>query len=73
MLHLFFMNEHDYKGLLTTYQKKSMDLFTQLVVAETKIEMLESKLREANSLIESLTNKINELEENSKSTEEDFV
>jgi peptidoglycan hydrolase CwlO-like protein len=67
------MNEHDYKGLLTTYQKKSMDLFTQLVVAETKIEMLESKLREANSLIESLTNKINELEENSKSTEEDFV
>jgi peptidoglycan hydrolase CwlO-like protein len=67
------MNEHDYKGLLTTYQKKSMDLFTQLVVAETKIEMLESKLREANSLIESLTNKINELGENSKSTEEDFV
>jgi peptidoglycan hydrolase CwlO-like protein len=67
------MNEHDYKGLLTTYQKKSMDLFTQLVVAETKIEMLETKLREANSLIESLTNKINELGENSKSTEEDFV
>jgi|APGre2960657404_1045060.scaffolds.fasta_scaffold05548_2 peptidoglycan hydrolase CwlO-like protein len=67
------MNEHDYKGLLTTYQKKSMDLFTQLVVAETKIEMLESKLREANSLIESLTNKINELGENSKSAEEDFV
>jgi peptidoglycan hydrolase CwlO-like protein len=67
------MNEHDYKGLLTTYQKKSMDLFTQLVVAETKIEMLETKLREANSLIESLTNKINELGENSKSAEEDFV
>lgn len=67
------MNEHDYKGLLTTYQKKSMDLFTQLVVAETKIEMLETKLREANSLIESLTDKINELEENCKSTEEDFV
>jgi len=67
------MNEHDYKGLLTTYQKKSMDLFTQLVVAETKIEMLESKLKEANSLIESLTDKIKELGENSKSTEEDFV
>jgi len=67
------MNEHDYKGLLTTYQKKSMDLFTQLVVAETKIEMLESKLKEANSLIESLTDKIEELGENSKSTEEDFV
>jgi peptidoglycan hydrolase CwlO-like protein len=67
------MNEHDYKGLLTTYQKKTIDLFTQLVVAETKIEMLEGKLRETNSLIESLTNKIKKLEENSKFTEKDFV
>jgi predicted RNase H-like nuclease (RuvC/YqgF family) len=64
------MNENDYKGLLATYQKKSMDLFTQLVVAETKIEILETQLNEANKLLEELTKKVNELSQN---TETDFV
>lgn len=46
-------NETDLKYLLNTYQKKSMDLFTQLVVAETKLEQaltriieLEEKLKQ---------------------------
>lgn len=55
------MEENDYKHLLSTYQKKSMDLFTQLVVLETKNEILEKKLRESNELIQMLTDKINEL------------
>ena len=38
------MNEQDYKSLLGVYQKKAMDLFTQLVVAESKIQILESQL-----------------------------
>jgi len=55
------MDENDYKHLLGTYQKKSMDLFTQLVILETKNEILEKKLQESNELIEKLTNRINEL------------
>jgi len=45
--------ENDLKYLLNTYQKKAMDLFTQLVVAETKLEQalvriteLEQKLKQ---------------------------
>jgi predicted RNase H-like nuclease (RuvC/YqgF family) len=67
------MNENDYKGLLATYQKKSIDLFTQLVVAETKIEMLEIQLNEANKVIEELTKKVNELKQSSPTAEKDFV
>lgn len=55
------MDENDYKNLLGTYQKKSMDLFTQIVVLETKNEILEKKLRESNELILKLTERINEL------------
>ena len=55
------MDENDYKNLLGTYQKKSMDLFTQIVVLETKNEILEKKLRESNELIFKLTERINEL------------
>lgn len=55
------MNESDYKNLLETYQKKSMDLFTQIVVLETKNGLLEKKLRESNELISKLTERINEL------------
>jgi hypothetical protein len=49
-------SETDLKYLLNTYQKKAMDLFTQLVVAETKLEQaltriseLERKLKEYES------------------------
>jgi hypothetical protein len=38
--------ENDLKYLLNTYQKKSMDLFTQLVVAETKLEQALTKIAE---------------------------
>ena len=55
------MDESDYKNLLETYQKKSMDLFTQIVVLETKNGLLEKKLRESNELISKLTERINEL------------
>ena len=48
------MNEDDYKGLITTYQRKSMDLFAQLVVAETKVEVLSAQLREAKLRIQQL-------------------
>jgi len=50
------MNEEDYKNLISTYQRKSMDLFTQLVVAETKVEMLDAQLREARLRIQQLEN-----------------
>jgi hypothetical protein len=50
--------ENDLKYLLNTYQKKAMDLFTQLVVAETKleqalakiVELEESEVKNANNL-----------------------
>jgi hypothetical protein len=39
-------SENDLKYLLNTYQKKAMDLFTQLVVAETKLEQALTKIVE---------------------------
>ena len=48
------MNEEDYKSIITTYQRKSMDLFAQLVVAETKVEVLNTQLREAKLRIQQL-------------------
>jgi len=57
------MNEDDYKNLISTYQRKSMDLFTQLVVAETKVEMLDAQLREAKLYIQKLENGIEDSQE----------
>jgi metal-responsive CopG/Arc/MetJ family transcriptional regulator len=48
------MNEVDYKNLLTIYQQKSSDLFTQTIA-------LESSIITSNQIIESLSNKVNEL------------
>lgn len=39
-------SETDLKYLLNTYQKRTMDLFTQLVVAETKLEQANTQIRE---------------------------
>ena len=58
------MNEDDYKSLITTYQRKSMDLFAQLVVAETKVEVLNTQLREAKSRIQQLEEEIKSKLEN---------
>ena len=38
-------SETDLKYLLNTYQKRTMDLFTQLVVAETKLEQANTQIR----------------------------
>lgn len=58
------VNENDLKYLLNTYQKKAMDLFTQLVVAETKLEQALAKITE-------LEKKIREYEsKNSNNSEE---
>jgi 3-oxoacyl-(acyl-carrier-protein) synthase len=57
------MNEDDYKNLISTYQRKSMDLFTQLVVAETKVEMLDAQLREAKLYIQKLENGVEDSQE----------
>ena len=59
------MNEDDYKSLIATYQRKSMDLFAQLVVAETKVEVLNKQLAEAKL-------RIQELEQN-KNPEENYA
>tara|TARA_Y100000004_G_scaffold109308_1_gene122610 strand:- start:486 stop:674 length:189 start_codon:yes stop_codon:yes gene_type:complete len=59
------MNEDDYKNLISTYQRKSMDLFTQLVVAETKVEMLDAQLREAKLYIQKLENGVEDSQEES--------
>ncbi len=48
------MNEVDYKNLLTIYQQKSSDLFTQTIA-------LESRIITSSQIIESLSNKVNEL------------
>ena len=42
------MNEDDYKVLISVYQQKSLDLFTQLAVSEAKLQVLQGKLNEAN-------------------------
>jgi len=60
------MNEEDYKNLISTYQRKSMDLFTQLVVAETKVEMLDAQLREARLRIQQLENETKNSHEDSE-------
>jgi len=48
------MNENDYKNLIVTYQQKAFDLFSQVVA-------LEARVSSSNQLIESLSNKINDL------------
>lgn len=54
------MPEQELKVLLSTYQQKSFDLFNQVVA-------LEARLSTSNNLIEALTNKVNQLnEENEK-------
>ena len=58
------MNEEDYKSLIATYQRKSMDLFAQLVVAETKVEVLNKQLNEAKSRIQQLEEEIKSKIEN---------
>lgn len=54
------MTEQEMKLLLGTYQQKSFELFNQVVA-------LEARLTNSNNVIESLTNKVNELtQENEK-------
>jgi regulator of replication initiation timing len=54
------MSEQELKVMLSTYQQKSFELFNQVVA-------LEARLSTSNNLIEALTNKVNELnEENEK-------
>jgi uncharacterized coiled-coil protein SlyX len=50
------MSEQELKVLLSTYQQKSFELFNQIVA-------LEARLSTSNNLIEALTNKVNELNE----------
>ena len=52
-------SETDLKYLLNTYQKRTMDLFTQLVVAETKLEQANTQIRE-------LLERLKKYEENAK-------
>jgi hypothetical protein len=71
------MTEQELKTLLGTYQQKSYELFSQNIALEAKISSL-------SSLVEALTNKINELtslqkepqkttRKSKNSAEEDFV
>ena len=54
------MDEQDYQYLLSTYQRRSTELFIQTVAQEAKNNQL-------SALVEALTNKVNELkEENEK-------
>ena len=48
------MTENDLKAVLAKYQQKSFDLFSQVVA-------LEARVSSSNQLIESLSNKINDL------------
>jgi len=72
------MNEQDFKYLIASYQQKSFDLFSQSIANDAKI-------RQLSELVDVLTKKINELQEelnnlnskpkrnNSKSQSEDFT
>lgn len=57
--------ENDLKYLLNTYQKKAMDLFTQLVVAETKLEQALAKIVELEEKLKQYELKINNNSEES--------
>lgn len=50
------MSEQDYQHLLAAYQRKSTELFTQTIALEANNSQL-------SSLVEALTNKINEQKE----------
>jgi len=50
------MNEQDYQYLISSYQKKSVDIFTQNIA-------LEAKNNQLLSLVEALTIKVNEQRE----------
>lgn len=50
------MSEQELKNIISVYQQKTNDLMAQNVV-------LEAKLATSNQLIEALTNKVNELNE----------
>jgi len=50
----FFMTEQDLKNLLSVYQQKTHELFSQNIALEAKITTL-------SSLVEALTNKVNTL------------
>ena len=52
----FFLNEQDLKYMLATYQQRSADLFTQSIAHEAKI-------RQLNDLVEALTTKVSEQQE----------
>jgi predicted RNase H-like nuclease (RuvC/YqgF family) len=47
------MNEQDYKYLIAAYQQKTLEIFSQLIVAE-------AKNRQLNDVNEALSAKINE-------------
>lgn len=50
------MIEQDYQYLIATYQRKSQELFTQTIA-------LEAKNNQLSTLVEALTNKVNEQKE----------
>jgi outer membrane murein-binding lipoprotein Lpp len=50
------MNEQDYHYLISAYQRKSIDLFTQTIA-------LEAKNNQLSSLVEALTARVNEQKE----------
>ena len=50
------MNEQDYKYILSAYQQKSFDMLAQIISSDAKV-------RQLSDLVESLTNKVNEQNE----------
>jgi regulator of replication initiation timing len=61
------MNEQEIKNLLSVYQQKVNDLFTQNIALESRILNLSQLVEPLTNKINELSNKINELtEENQK-------
>jgi len=50
------MNEQDLRYLISSYQQKSFDLFSQLIASDAKVKQL-------TDLVEALTVKVNEQKE----------
>jgi uncharacterized coiled-coil protein SlyX len=69
------MNEQDYKYLIATYQQKTLEILSQLIVAESKNRQLNDITEALNVKISEQQKEIDKLSSKTKRTtkaEEDF-
>jgi len=69
------MNEQDLKYLITSYQQKSFDLFSQSVATDAKIRQLTDLIESLNTKIKEQQKELDRLSQKQKrtATKEDFA